>query len=308
MNLRRISDRIRKRFENGGVILVYHRVTRLQRDPQLLAVSPNRFAEHLDVLRRKANVVPLRKFNGEAKADLPTRSVAITFDDGYADNLVEAKPILERMDVPATVFVVSGVLGSTREFWWDDLDRILLQPDDAGWHVEQTAADIQRRVKYIELCTTFKRSSSALRAQMLEKFCHANGCVQSGRPTHRTLTPQELRQLAQGGLVEIGAHTATHPVLSLLPESEQQSEIELSKRRLEDVTEKPVVSFAYPYGGKADYTRQSVACVRKAGYSLACSNFPGIIWPATNRFELPRFLIRDWSGDEFERRLERIVG
>ena len=122
------------------------------------------------------------------------------------------------------------------------------------------------------------------------------------------MSTQELRQLADGGLVEIGAHTGTHPLLSMLPESEQRFEIEVSKRYLEEVTEKPVVSFAYPYGGKNDYTHESVHCVRKAGFSLACSNFPGIIWPATNRFELPRFLIRDWSGDEFERRLERIVG
>src|SRR5262249_43149366 len=156
MNLRCMTDRIRKRFQNGGAILLYHRVTRLDRDPQLLAVSPEHFAEHLDVLRRKANVVPLNKFRGEPR--LPSRAIAITFDDGYADNFVEAKPILERKEVPATVFVVSGFLGSAREFWWDELDRILLQPEDAEWHVEQTAAGIRRRLKYIELCNTFKRS------------------------------------------------------------------------------------------------------------------------------------------------------
>ena len=106
-----------------AVILLYHRVADLPSDPQLMAVTPRHFAEHLEVIRQSCR--PLRLHDlGEA---LPDRSVVVTFDDGYADNLHHAKPLLAAHDVPATVFVTSGYVGSDREFWWDDLERILLE-------------------------------------------------------------------------------------------------------------------------------------------------------------------------------------
>jgi peptidoglycan/xylan/chitin deacetylase (PgdA/CDA1 family) len=59
---------------------------------------------------------------------VPARAVVVTFDDGYPDNLHEAMPLLERYDISATMFVTAGQLGSQREPWWDELDRLLLQP------------------------------------------------------------------------------------------------------------------------------------------------------------------------------------
>ena len=60
--------------------------------------------------------------------DVPSAGVVVTFDDGYADNFHNAKPLLERYEIPATVFVTTGYLQDQREFWWDELERILLQP------------------------------------------------------------------------------------------------------------------------------------------------------------------------------------
>jgi peptidoglycan/xylan/chitin deacetylase (PgdA/CDA1 family) len=299
-------DFVRKRFGKRKAILVYHRVTRLERDPQLLAVTPEHFAEHLDVLRRKASVVALTDLAGNPTSKVPSDAVSITFDDGYADNLLEAKPILERNEMPATVFVTSAFVGSNREFWWDELDRIFLQPVDGEWNVEQNTAQHQRRQEYMNFCNQLRGASAAERTRILESLREERSLEPSGRPTHRTMNEAEVRQLAQGGLIEIGAHTASHPLLSSLDNRDQIAEIEASKNDLQQVTQKPVVSFAYPYGGKKDYTRQSVEFVRKAGFLLACSNFPGMIWGSTNRFELPRFLVRDWDGEEFERRMERI--
>ena len=123
------------------------------------------------------------------------------------------------------------------------------------------------------------------------------------RPTHRVLSSEEVLHLAQGGLVEVAAHTATHPVLSALPAAAQRDEILGSKTRLEAILPQPVVSFAYPYGAASDYTEETVAILRAVGFDYACSSFSGAVRPGSRPLELPRFLVRDWDGEEFARRL-----
>jgi peptidoglycan/xylan/chitin deacetylase (PgdA/CDA1 family) len=139
--IRRAARRALNGLENRGVVLLYHRVAEVDRDPQLLCVSPKHFGEHLAVLKGRArgasgSVVPLpdvadafaRAGTDARVVKPPVRPVAITFDDGYADNLLHAKPLLEKYNAPATVFVASGFVGRREEFFWDELDRLLLAP------------------------------------------------------------------------------------------------------------------------------------------------------------------------------------
>src|SRR5215467_2524929 len=116
-----------KRLHPKALILLYHRVAELATDPQLLAVSPERFARQMEYLSKHCTVIRLRDL-AEPNGFEADRCVAVTFDDGYADNFVTAAPILRRYQVPATVFVTSGYVGTEREFWWDELERVLLQP------------------------------------------------------------------------------------------------------------------------------------------------------------------------------------
>lgn len=116
------------RFARRGIILTCHRIAGPDADPWRLAVSPERFAGHLEVLHRHARPVTLeelaaRKIDRDAKP-----AVAVTSDDGYASNLSVAKPALERYGIPATVFVCSGYLEKGRAYWWDELASILLRP------------------------------------------------------------------------------------------------------------------------------------------------------------------------------------
>ena len=115
---------------DGWVVLLYHRVTVLRRDPWGLAVLPRHFEEHLDVIRRHARPTTLGTLDEMMKrGEHPRRVVVVTFDDGYADNLYEARPLLERYEVPATVFVTTGPLHHDRGFWWDALEDALLSPN-----------------------------------------------------------------------------------------------------------------------------------------------------------------------------------
>src|ERR671912_1837193 len=127
--LRQIARWPRNRPGQRVLILLYHRVAELRLDPWFLSVTPRNFAEHLEVLQRYAHPISLQRlFQGLLEGGLPERAVAVTFDDGYADNLHDAKPLLARYEVPATVFLATGFIGQKREFWWDELDRLLLQP------------------------------------------------------------------------------------------------------------------------------------------------------------------------------------
>jgi peptidoglycan/xylan/chitin deacetylase (PgdA/CDA1 family) len=133
MKIGEIRKAIVRRLSNsiapGARILMYHRVAEVAVDPWELCVTPQHFAEHLEVLSKFARVVSLSQLTQELDAGKSIdRSIAITFDDGYGDNLLTAKPILEKSDLPATIFVANGYVEQQREYWWDELERLFFQP------------------------------------------------------------------------------------------------------------------------------------------------------------------------------------
>jgi peptidoglycan/xylan/chitin deacetylase (PgdA/CDA1 family) len=156
---------------------------------------------------------------------------------------------------------------------------------------------------YQHLGDLLRPLSTSQRFDIIAELQQWSGGYIPPRQTHRALSPEEITQLAAGGLVEIGAHTVTHPVLSAIPVTQQEQEIRQSKLRLEEILNQPVESFAYPYGTRDDYTRETVNLVKQMSFTCACSNFKGVVQPQTSLYELPRFVVRDWDGEKFERNL-----
>jgi len=323
-------------FVPRAIILLYHRVTDVDSDPQLLCVSPARFAEHLDILRTFGRSTRLNLLDEALRRGNGGRSeIVVTFDDGYSDNLSNAKPLLQRHEIPATVFMTTDVLGSPKEFWHDDLERLCLHPgilpetlriningkpfefelwreshysEDAfrrhrAWNVAQKDNPTLRHQLYRSLVEKLQPLPTGERRSLVDDLLKWAGLSTTGRVTHRGLSPDELIQLEDGGLIDVGSHTVSHPTLSALPMAAQVDEISQSKARLENILGHPINSFAYPYGKRSDYTEATVAAVRAAGFQCACSNFAGIVQSNTERWQLPRFLVRDWDGDEFAARL-----
>jgi peptidoglycan/xylan/chitin deacetylase (PgdA/CDA1 family) len=336
--LLRLGDRLKARFIPGAIILLYHRVTDLRLDPQLLAVAPHHFEQHLEILRREYQPMSLGAFvDALHNKRFPKRTVIVTMDDGYADNLYEAKPLLEQFNVPATVFVTVGSIGSRREFWWDELERVFLHsynlPDAlslridgverqynlghtasygsdrlkryAHWNVESSDDPTERHAVYRSLIGLLRGLSAATRHDLLERILVWARADREGRPTHRTLTAEELLCLVDGGLVKVGAHGVSHSALALLSQEEQKAEILGSKIRLEGILGSKVDQFAYPFGSRNDYTQETTALVQDVGFMSACANYPGLVWSSRNRYEWPRILVRDWDGEEFSQRLRR---
>ena len=239
---------------------------------------------------------------------LPPRAVAVTFDDGYADNLHEARPLLERYNVPATFFLAAAYLERTREFWWDELERVLPAAGDPGydprWTIERGDDPTPAHRTYRKLCTRLRTLAGEEREAALQQAVSHIGGDAPPRTSHRVLQCSEVRELMAPGLFEIGAHSATHPALSALPPARQQEEIAACKRMLERVTATSVDTFAYPFGTRDDYDGTTMRLVREAGFTAAFSARPGAIGRNADHRQLPRVVVRNWSGVTFAERIE----
>jgi peptidoglycan/xylan/chitin deacetylase (PgdA/CDA1 family) len=308
--VRRSRNRLLNLFDTPVVVLVYHRITSLSSDPQLLAVAPANFLAHMKHLKSKYNLV---RFEDDW-SNVEKPSVAVTFDDGYADNLIEALPILEEIEVPATFFISSGNLDTMREYWWDELERIILGERDLperfslvdsnfrqNW---PTASPASRETFYQQLLSLMMQLNPARREEWLIQLRQWAQVGEKGRKAYRALTSDELRYLARSEWVTIGAHTVTHTPLSVLPKEKQREEILSSKLQLETLIGKEIKTFSYPFGRKKDYDRASIHLCREAGFIKAASNFPGQVHRWTDQYQLPRHLVRNWDIDTFTDRVK----
>ena len=339
--LRRYAGLLRRYTKRNVIILLYHRVADVTQDPFELCVTPGNFSEHMDVLRAIGNPISLSQLNACLRDHkLPRRGILVTFDDGYSDNLYNAKPILDRYEVPATVFVAGAYVGFRGEFWWDELEKLLLRPgalpeylefksngtpfkfklgesamfysdeqhlQHRSWNFREKTLPSERHALYLNLYNVLRPLPTAERGEALEVIRGWSGCTSGPREAYRPMTAGEVQRLRDGKLIEVGAHTNSHPVLSQLPLDTQREEISGSKSLLEDILDQPVTSFAYPYGGDADYTAETVGAVREAGFESAFSTTAGLVGKQSEPFRLPRYGVRNWNGDAFARRIRRLL-
>jgi peptidoglycan/xylan/chitin deacetylase (PgdA/CDA1 family) len=270
------------------------------------------------------------------KGRCPRGAVVVTFDDGYRDNLVAALPVLEAFDVPATVFCTVGIVASDQAFWWDRLAALLLGPDflppelalnlgadhkrislqaAARYDAADRAAD-QRRPDdnaqasarlslYREVWGWLRPLAEPDRAAALDQISRWRAAAGDGSTeVPLPLSREQAQALAASPLIEIGAHSVTHAALSTLTPSAQRTEIVQSKVRLEALVDRPVVSFAYPFG---DQGVDTAALVRDAGFRLSCTTEAAAVRPGTDPFQLPRIAVGDWDADTLARTLRGIL-
>lgn len=120
-SLKKLTARLRNFFISTGYIILYHRVADTKNDPHRLCVSPENFREQIKFLKANFRIVPLVQFVMEVRSKkLKNKTMAITFDDGYADNLHNALPILQEYNIPATIFLTTGHMGQEGPFYWDE--------------------------------------------------------------------------------------------------------------------------------------------------------------------------------------------
>lgn len=302
-------------IDTPAVILLYHRVTTLASDPQQLAVSPENFDDQINFLKKKFTLISIDEMAEYLQqGKFPKGCVAITFDDGYADNFFEALPILENHKVHAVFYIATSNIGTSHEFWWDNLERIFLldHPLPAALKIEnngrlhtlKTSSQAERLSAYYFLHSIIKNLEVKERDTLVNHIISLSGLTPNGRATHRVLTSAELQSLSRSPYATIGAHTHNHPKLSTCTLQDQQEEIVQSKNILEELSGKPVKHFSYPFGSKVDYTQTTIDICRTIGFTTVAANYHNQVHRWSNPFALPRMLVRNWPIHTFEKKMK----
>lgn len=337
MTLPSVARWLRGHHDDGALILMYHRVADLACDPWGLAVTPRHFAQQLAVLRAKYFLISLREVVAAlARGELPRRAVVITFDDGYADNVEVAKPALEKFDIPATVFISTGHVEDRTPFWWDDVDRVILQAPELPARLEIQAEEVtyrwtvsasQRAMPSKDVIRSWRAWNApavdSREALFLELYQFLDAMRDdtkkrvvgflkewAGLPfvsdNYRVVSSDDIKDLVKDGLIDVGAHTMSHSRLAQLAPNMQRDEIFGSRDALEKIAGRAVESFAYPHGLRTDYTQDTIAAVREAGFDHACAAYPGVVTRGIDAYELPRRAVPDIDGSAFEAWLSQL--
>ena len=302
-------NRLLNRLDPPVLALLYHRVTSLSSDPEMLAVTPDNFRAHMRYLKDNFPIIRFEDDWGKT----PKPAVVITFDDGYADNALEALPIIEELEIPATFFVSTGTIGTRTGFWWHELERIMLGKQNlpATFTLKDarfgrswpTGTSGERQECYQGLLRLMNDRDTRHRTDWLVQLRRWAQTEEEAADMHRTMSVDELRLLAKSRHVTIGAHTVSHTRLSCLSPEEQREEIMASKEQLEAWLERDITVFSYPFGRRSDYTKQSRALCRTAGFTKVAANFPGQAHRWTDPYQVPRHLVRNWPVETFAAQL-----
>lgn len=303
---------------NGACrVLLYHRVVNYTTDPQLLCVKPENFDSQIGYLRSEFNLLGVEEFfsiisNGQK---FPDKSILLTFDDGYADNLNFALPILEKHSAQALFYICPGNFETDREFWWDEIERHILlsanfpeqfKLDIDGKQFSSSGEIVERMKLYHDLLPVLRNMGFKQRDAIIEEIASQTGNT-SPRESHRSMTWPELISMSLSNSAVIGAHTVHHPSLNFCSPEEQRKEIEVSKLLLEEKLNKNIEHFSYPFGTKNDFSDVTKDLVKDVGFRMASANFPYIANRKSDLFAIPRFLIRDWELPEFIQQLNGFV-
>lgn len=216
--------------------------------------------------------------------------VAMSFDDGYADNVSRALPLLKAAGARATFYLTAGWIDARRPAWWDELAYALEHArvpecrwtSDQGRVVSLRLATPRDRADSLRKLLPEMRVPTEARARSLERLREATAAAGEARCEFADWS--EAARLLEAGM-EIGAHTLTHPHLSLLDPAGQRREIEGSIRLIESRLGSPPTGFAYPGG---DLDERSVAIVRDARLAHAVTTSRGDVTPGADRLRLPR--------------------
>lgn len=277
----------------GFIVLMYHRVN-TSIDSLGLTVSPDLFTSQMDHLESKYRVVSLDDALSLLSAgELKETLCVITFDDGYRDNYEVAYPVLKERGLPATIFITCDAIDQG-VFGWQPFDQAILATEESsldlgafnlGCHSIKTRA--QREDVVCLLHRRLKQQPDGTKHLVIQ---HVVSHYSNQDCHERTMMNWlEVKELSDSGLITIGAHTISHPILSRVDNAQARHEIMQSKQMIEQKIGKNVDYFAYPNGQPADITPDVITLVKQSGYAAGFTTIPGKNTHKSDFYYLKRF-------------------
>lgn len=297
---------LRRTWSGLGTSLMYHRVCAEDSRPD------GRFAPNHELMVREGEFDAQMRhlaanYNCLALPDavrllqsrmLPKRSVVVTFDDGYLDNLTLALPILRAYGVPATIYVTTGIVENTTNLWWYELESIINCEERLHYRwngkcrTEITIGHRRKLACFNRLSQMLKRMTPVNQNRLLDQLRNGSGTPPFSYRRH-VLDCNQVRELADDPLITIGAHTHHHSVLRRLNDSQVRREVEVSQKLLEAWTGRSIAHLAYPFGGRDQAGRREFRIAEEMGFASAVTTRTGHLhsFHATQLHALPRIAI-----------------
>lgn len=307
------ADRWGRGLAQGkGVILTLHHVRPARREGfqpnRLLEITPEFLDATLTLIRAQGyDLVSLDEAVSRVCDPKPGRFfVALTFDDGYRDNIEHAWPVMARHDAPWTLFVTTGFVDRTARLWWLELEeairalpRFSVDLPDGGFSA-RTGSDAEKQIAFDTLYWRLRNQPEAILLSAISDLAKQAGVDAGGLVERECLPWETLRALSGAPGVTIGAHTLSHPMLAKHEAGFARREIVDSKTRLEAELAIPVRHFSYPVGDPTSAGPREFAMAAEAGFSSAVTTRPGHLFAshAGHLQALPRVSLNGYHQSE----------
>jgi len=272
-------------FRNKFVILAYHKVNDSLEDPLNMAVSISNFEKHIRFIRNKYRVLSLRDLLELVKKceEIPYNAVAVTFDDGYKDNYINAYPILKQYGVPATIFLAVDSIDNKQILWYERLVNALavshrqeLDVRDYGLGVYSLLTTRALETVQVELVAFAKTFTSQEREKFIDNIFERLGVRQEQISADQMMLSWEnVRQMQKNGCA-FESHGLKHTIFSNLSHEELENEVSESRRIISEQTGITPTVLAFPNGQKADFGPEAIEALKKFGYEGACTLESGL--------------------------------
>jgi peptidoglycan/xylan/chitin deacetylase (PgdA/CDA1 family) len=259
--------------------------------------------EHFDVVHLTEAVTRMRG----GTVQRPT--AVITLDDGFRNNYEVAFPILRAEKLPATIFVTTGLVGTDDTVWFCRLNHALASTSKCLLEWEENRFDISAAEAKCKVAAIIQAKLKAYpHPQLLDELRkiilllgNDPDCPIEIDSPFRMLSQEAIAAMTATGLVEVGAHTRSHAILSLLSPQERQAEIEQSLDAVRKLTGRPCSLFAYPNGRREDYDQDSICILKTLGVHACVTAIEGLNDGMTSPMELRRYGVGgDLTMNDFE--------
>lgn len=285
---------IQRRLSGTVQILTYHRVND-EHDPFFPAVPVRVFTEQIEYLASHFPICSLAEAVEQLKRkDVPENLLVITFDDGYRDNYLHAFPVLKKFSVPATIFLATAAIGTDVMLWHDlvfsafrETKMTYLQGGKIGLP-DQSLKNVSEKLNAQTDILRFLRSlDDETRDDYVQRLREVLQVTEPAKAPSLMLNWDDVRTMHKHG-ISLGSHTLTHPIMSKVQADRARQEICESRAVIESQLGVSPTAFAYPNGGRADFTPFTKQALMDAGYECAVTTIFGVNTVAQDLFELRR--------------------